>query len=535
MRKRLGCAVLAALLMMGSGYAAEPSPAAEAPVRWIEGSYRYAEPFSEGLAVIGYWDDDWGGYRMGAVDQAGRVAIPCRWHELGSFHEGLAYAGGNGESLRYVDKTGETVIDPPFDYATDFSEGLAYAGRAGSTFFLRPDGETAMSFTGLTVHGKGFSEGLCAAARGAWGYIDPAGKLAIPYQFEEAEDFSEGLAAVKQGDKWGYIDRTGAVVVEPRFAYAGDFHEGRAAVWESNESCGYIDRTGKLAVPFVNDYFVWDFSEGLAAVMRDDRYGYIDPQGGTVIPFGFGAAGEFHEGLAVVGHTVDEGESWEYGYIDRTGALVLPYQFRDATDFADGYAMVIELTADDRYGRAGVLKNPLRAKTASDWAAPAIERARAAGLLDAESDSYYTYPITRRAFAGLAVRLTEHLTGEALPAAPTGRFSDTDDEGVRRAAQAGIVSGLSETEFGPEDFLTREQLSAMLYRALRAAGAAPPESPEALAAFADASAVSDWARGPAGALAACGVLRGTSADTLSPGDVVTGEQAVVLALRAYER
>ena len=37
-----------------------------------------------------------------------------------------------------------------------------------------------------------------------WGYLDGKGKIVISPQFDKAESFAEGLAAVKAGDNWGY-------------------------------------------------------------------------------------------------------------------------------------------------------------------------------------------------------------------------------------------------------------------------------------------------------------------------------------------
>ncbi len=47
---------------------------------------------------------------------------------------------------------------------------------------------------------------------GEWGYIDKAGKVVIAPQFDDALDFSEGLASVRIGWKWCYIDKTGKIV-----------------------------------------------------------------------------------------------------------------------------------------------------------------------------------------------------------------------------------------------------------------------------------------------------------------------------------
>ena len=54
------------------------------------------------------------------------------------------------------------------------------------------------------------------------------GTYAISPQFEEAEDFSEGLASVKVGGedgKWGFIDKTGKMVINPQFDEVRYFSE----------------------------------------------------------------------------------------------------------------------------------------------------------------------------------------------------------------------------------------------------------------------------------------------------------------------
>lgn len=65
---------------------------------------------------------------------------------------------------------------------------------------------------------------------GKWGYIDGTGKQVISPQFDLANSFSEGLAAVKVKNKCGYINKIGKVVVQPQFSSCEDFAEGLAAV-----------------------------------------------------------------------------------------------------------------------------------------------------------------------------------------------------------------------------------------------------------------------------------------------------------------
>jgi hypothetical protein len=50
--------------------------------------------------------------------------------------------------------------------------------------------------------------------------------VVIPAQFEDARDFSEQLAAVKSGAKWGFIDKAGKIVIPAQFETVGAFAKG---------------------------------------------------------------------------------------------------------------------------------------------------------------------------------------------------------------------------------------------------------------------------------------------------------------------
>ncbi len=89
-----------------------------------------------------------------------------------------------------------------------------------------------------------------------------------------------------------------------------------------------------------------NFSEGLAAVEMNGRYGYIDASGKCVIPYKFERAASFSEGLAAVKF------NGNYGYIDRTGKCIIPYKFAGANDFKDGFAKIITIE-----GRSGLIDN----------------------------------------------------------------------------------------------------------------------------------------------------------------------------------
>ena len=56
---------------------------------------------------------------------------------------------------------------------------------------------------------------------GLWGYINESGEEVIPAQYEDAQDFSEGLAAVEIDGLYGFIDVSGEMVIAPQFEGVG--------------------------------------------------------------------------------------------------------------------------------------------------------------------------------------------------------------------------------------------------------------------------------------------------------------------------
>jgi len=175
----------------------------------------------------------------------------------------------------------------------------------------------------------------------------------------------------------------------------------------------------------------------------------------------------------------------------------------------------------------------------SPWAEGEMKQAKAAGLVTESNDSYFTFRITRRRFAELAANLVEQATGQTITPAAEGTFTDTDDLWVRKAAAIGLVNGLGDgSRFSPNGYISREQLAAMLYRAIRyiesQAGTTILAEQGSLEGYTDAAQVSPWAQEAVAALHAAGILKGTSGTTLSPKDTTTVEQGILLTLRAYQ-
>ncbi len=124
--------------------------------------------------------------------------------------------------------------------------------------------------------------------------------------------------------------------------------------------------------------------------------------------------------------------------------------------------------------------------------------------------------------------------GEPKPSAPSG-FEDVPDgewytDAVAWAKEAEVVNGLTATTFGPEEYITREQLATMLFRFSADAPVSVPERAD-LTPFADDEAVSDWATEPLEWAVESGIVNGTDGNRLAPEGFATREQFAAIIER----
>ncbi|MCR2805122.1 WG repeat-containing protein [Paenibacillus soyae] len=157
----------------------------------------------------------------------------------------------------------------------------------------------------------------------------------LPYA--EVGPLSEGLAWYyslgTSADTYGFINAKGKIVIRAQYLDVTSFSEGLAGVYVDGK-WGYIDQTGQLVVQPQYELGAAQFKDGLVQVTRNGKWGYIDRTGKEVIPLQYDDANTFGEGLA---HVKLNGQ---YGYINKQGTLVIHPQFEIATAFSDGLAAV---------------------------------------------------------------------------------------------------------------------------------------------------------------------------------------------------
>lgn len=165
------------------------------------------------------------------------------------------------------------------------------------------------------------------------------------------------------------------------------------------------------------------------------------------------------------------------------------------------------------------------------WAKSAIESAVAKGLFAGTSPTTFhpDQAMNRAMLVTVLYRMEKEPTaegdGKRFADVPAGAYYA---KAVAWASAKGIVAGYSDTQFGPEDTITREQLAVILNRYTTYKGYNTSKSAD-LAAFQDADQISEWARVPVQWANAMKLLNGRTSTTLAPkGSATRAEVAKIL-------
>lgn len=165
------------------------------------------------------------------------------------------------------------------------------------------------------------------------------------------------------------------------------------------------------------------------------------------------------------------------------------------------------------------------------WAKSAIESAVAKGLFAGTSPTTFhpDQAMNRAMLVTVLYRMEKEPTaegdGKRFADVPAGAYYA---KAVAWASDKGIVAGYSETHFGPEDTITREQLAVILNRYATYKGYNTSKTAD-LAAFQDADQISEWARVPVQWANVMKLLNGRTSTTLAPkGSATRAEVAKIL-------
>ena len=208
-----------------------------------------------------------------------------------------------------------------------------------------------------------------------YGYMDLNGSEVIPCRFYAVSDFDEhGRCTVVEAHivhpnyyyysrlYFGIMDRDGNVITEPQWQTMGAsgnvgssghsnwtsswssemfymnslyftvslpvFTEGRMKVQDTDQGLwGCIDESGRILGDGVKWNGIGDFSDGMAKVKLNGKYGFINADGVQVGDVRWDTVKDFSSGYAGVQ------ENGKWGFIDHGNTLVIPCRYLEVNDF----------------------------------------------------------------------------------------------------------------------------------------------------------------------------------------------------------
>ncbi|HLW31904.1 MAG TPA: WG repeat-containing protein [Aequorivita sp.] len=304
-----------------------------------------------------------------------KLILGYTYQNIWEFRDGFAIVQLNGK-FGLIDKTGKEIIEPTYSYPkTEMKCGfIAFEIGYGPTLIFDSTGKSLMPMVyGMTGflpceervtygHNKYgmlnfnrdtilpfkfksaylFPEGFCAASladqtgyNSLYGLYDLDGNQILPHVFEYVDGFYSGRAIVKKNGKYGIIDETGKELFYTNYGRIDRFYNDYAIVYTKPENgeikVGIIDKNGHEVVPAIYQWLehVYNFSEGMAAMAQNRKYGFVDTTGKVVVPFKYDKVESFINGIAKVW------VGWRYvGYINRKGEEIIPADF-EAMDQAN--------------------------------------------------------------------------------------------------------------------------------------------------------------------------------------------------------
>lgn len=176
---------------------------------------------------------------------------------------------------------------------------------------------------------------------------------------------------------------------------------------------------------------------------------------------------------------------------------------------------------------------PFTDVAADDWFFDAVKAVYEAELMGGVSDTEFAPDVNMN--RAMLVTMLYRLEGSPeVETAVSDVFTDCADgewyaDAVIWANANGIVEGRSETEFAPNDTMTRQEMAAILYRYEVFKGAEEVEAAEL--EYADADAIADWAESAVVYCTDAGLMSGVSDTEFAPAGSATRAMGATVLMR----
>lgn len=291
----------------------------------IADQYDAARPFKNGRAIVkknGKW---------GMIDKDNQELIGFNFRALYPFQNDLARFQDFEMKYGYIDTKGEIKISAKFAEAHDFNDGLAKVIENGLFGFINKEGKFAIDAQYRAA--TNFKDGRAKVkSSDSYVLINKEAIKEIDANFDQVYFPSSGLTRVKKSNKFGFY-KNKKQVISPTYDMATDFHDGIAAVL-FEDKWSFIDAQGRVKKK-LNYEMIEYGNEGFWMVSKDGKFGMINSNNDPVIPVEFDMLYKFKEDRCAY-----QVEGF-WGFYDHEGEVITPPVFALVWDYVNGKARVL--------------------------------------------------------------------------------------------------------------------------------------------------------------------------------------------------
>ena len=151
------------------------------------------------------------------MKQNGEMVTPFMFDNVSPFQDnGYAQVGVDGKE-GIINLQGEWVVEPKYDHIDyrikhfpEIDQTLVEVKCQNKYGMINICGEEIIPCKYDCFSFSLYSEGYIPACKdGKWGFITIEDKVAIPFEYDYANEFKDGVARVRVKDEWFYIDKDG--------------------------------------------------------------------------------------------------------------------------------------------------------------------------------------------------------------------------------------------------------------------------------------------------------------------------------------
>ena len=217
--------------------------------------------------------------KVNLFDKYGNKQTDIEYERMDDFVDDIASFKLNNK-FGIIDRKGEEVIQNVYDSAYVFSRDFILVNIiVGHHFYIDINNKKVSTqnkaFASLFGEGLGINPDLKTMK---YGFIDLiTHETVIPFIYEEAWPFENGLARVKFGNKYGYIDKHQNQIIPCKYEDLGDFKNG-LAYFKVNDRYGYINVKDQEVIPALYEK-AFNFENEIVKVYFKNMEGYISKRG----------------------------------------------------------------------------------------------------------------------------------------------------------------------------------------------------------------------------------------------------------------